>query len=276
MNEPAPLTLDPYTGVTGLPEVQAALRLVHHAVLGALLAPRRRVMVGVLVSAATLAGAPVESRRYPPLGEASGMFARLVNNPHAFTVAHFAPDPGAPLDAQLVRLCNALPWAHAVQVNRDDVDPGALVRFRAVRPDVELIVPVPPEVLADVPALRDRARRFEGAAHRLLLDASMGRGVPFDVRATRAALDALEGLPFGLGVAGGLGPGSAGRLIALKRAVGAERYARLSLDAETRVRVPCADAAPGLAQQDRYCEDLARGWLVAARAAEADDAEALS
>ena len=273
MNDPHPA---PYTGITGLPDVHATVRLVDLATLAALVPAPRRLMVGVLVSAETLEGRPAASRRYPLRAEARRILSCLSMSPRVFRVVHFAPDPGAPLDAQLARLCAALPFCDAVQVNAPDVDPAALARFRADTPDVELIVPVPPEVLADVPALRDRARRFEGLATRLLLDASMGRGIAFDVRATRAALDALEGLPFGLGVAGGLGPGSAGRLLALKHAVGADRYARLSLDAETRVRVPCAVAPEGLAQQDHYSPELARRWLVAASAVEASDVEEAS
>lgn len=254
------MTVRPYIGITGI-VTAADLSVVRDC--RALMPWSHRLMAGVLVSAKTLRGEPTESRRYPVAAQVEAILATCERY-GAWPVVHYNTRAvGEALAFELALLSSRLfPSMRGLQLNIVRPDPGVVREFAARHPAVEVIVQMNRAAFGDPPAPADAiiyARDYPNAAH-ALLDLSGGRGADVD---TAFAARVARGWPHAarLGVAGGLGPDAEPMLCALRDDLGAERFAALSFDAESRVRVPVEDPIAGGKHQDQLDRDLSLAWV---------------
>lgn len=285
-----------YIGITGIvtdadvDTARACARLVP---------PSHRLMAGVLVSAKTLRGQSTTSRRYPAFDRVETLLRELLLA-GCWPVVHYntrATD--ANFAAELGLLVDTLPSMRGLQLNVVAPCPDVVSRFAAAHRSVEVVLQVNRAAMLSLPTTQtgdayDRhvaccavadevseyVARYGRIAH-VLLDASGGEG--------RALNTSLAGTIIGrngdewrdrgchAGIAGGFGPDSNDTLasvaVALKVAAanramcsdGADRFevalADLSFDAESGVRSPVADPAPGEKHQDALDADKARAWV---------------
>ncbi len=253
----------PYIGITGI-VTAADLSVVRDCC--ALMPWSHRLMAGVLMSAKTLRGEPTESRRYPAAAQVEAILATCERY-GAWPVVHYNTRAvGEALAFELALLSSRLfPSMRGLQLNVVRPDPGVMREFAARHPAVEVIAQMNRAAFGDPPAPADAiiyARDYPNAAH-ALLDLSGGRGADID---TAFAARVARAWPHNarLGVAGGLGPGAGPVLASLREAIGAERFAALSFDAESRVRVPVADPTPGAKHQDALSRSAALAWVATA------------
>lgn len=249
----------PCIGVTGI-VTAADLFTVRDCC--ALMPWSHRFMAGVLVSAKTLRGEHTESRRYPAAAQVEAILA--VSAQHgAWPVVHYnTRATGDALTMELAALVRAFPSMRGLQLNVVRPSPSVVNAFAVDHPHVEVIAQMNRAAFGDPPVPADAilyARDYPNASH-ALLDLSGGRGEDIDTafaaRVARAWPHAAR-----LGVAGGLGPDAEPTLCALRDDLGAERFAALSFDAESRVRVPVEDPIAGAKHQDRLDRDLALAWV---------------
>jgi hypothetical protein len=261
----------PYVGVTGVVTLAdvAALRRAWDAVRWG---TRRRLMAGVLVSAKTLDGQPTESRRYPPIGVVGELVEALAE--FAWPVVHFnTRAAGVDLDLELGDLLDRLPQDErcGLQLNVVRPDRVAFEDYRVAFDGV--IVQVNGASLRAGPAAdptgapltpRVYAAEYAGAADHALLDLSGGTGRAVDPAWVAEAIgDWSWWAELGIrpGIAGGLGPGCGPALARLAKAVGPEVWRGVSVDAESGLRVPCADAVAGAKHQDVLDPAKVRAYL---------------
>lgn len=248
-----------YIGITGIVSV-ADLYTVRDCC--ALTPWTHRFMAGVLVSAKTLRGEYTESRRYPAVAQVEPILAVCASH-GAWPVVHYnTRATGDVLTTELAALVRAFPSMRGLQLNVVRPTPSVVDAFAVDHPHVEVIVQMNRAAFGNPPVPADAilyARDYPNASH-ALLDLSGGRGEDID---TAFAARVARAWPHagGLGVAGGLGPAAATTLRALRDDLGADRFALLSFDAESRVRVPVEDPIAGGKHQDRLDRDRALAWV---------------
>ena len=221
-----------------------------------------RLMAGVLVSAKTLRGEWATSRRYPHASQVDALLTACADA-GAWPVVHYNTRAnGNALTMELAALVRAFPSMRGLQLNVVRPSPSAVNAFAVDHPHIEAIVQMNRAAFGDPPVPADAilyARDYPNASH-ALLDLSGGRGEDID---TSFAAQVARAWPHagGLGVAGGLGPDAETTLRALRDDLGADRFAILSFDAESRVRVPVEDPIAGGKHQDRLDRDRALAWV---------------
>lgn len=251
----------PYIGVTGAvvkDDVISACRLFNARPGGQ--RSGRRLMLGVLVSAKTLDGRTVPSRRYPTIKVAEELLAEAASH-GAWPVVHFNSNQAVFLDEQLNAVLSACPSARGIQLNIVRPDVAALERFRESYPDIEIIVQANKSSLRtnDPVAVRGFAATYRHVADHCLIDMSGGTGRVILPEWTAAAIgDADWWIHCGItpGIAGGLGPDALPVLTDVLGRFGRDMVDMLSVDAETGLRVSVDDPLPGEKHQDRM--DAAR------------------
>jgi hypothetical protein len=242
----------PYIGITGITSDEDVDTISECCKIVATTVRTHRVMAGVLVSAKTLHGEPTTNRRYPTIDRVEAL---LLNSRYAYAwpVVHYNTRAvGDSLGNELRELVNRCPSMRGLQLNIVRPTPSVVYAFAFDHPHVEVIVQMNRAAFGDPPVPADAilyARDYPNASH-ALLDLSGGCGA--DINAAFAARVA-RGWPYAaqLGVAGNLGPDAGPTLRALRDDLGAERFASLSFDAESRVRVPVEDPIVGERYQDR-------------------------
>ena len=252
----------PYIGVTGI----ASAADVGVAALCAKLAPpTHRFMAGVLVSAKTLRGEPTANRRYADIRRANDHLRGLAAV-GAWPVVHFNCREDLPF--YLGALAGRLHSMRGLQLNVEAwPDPRLLAHFRCLRPDVEVILQHRPASHGrDHGSVVRAAAAYEGVAEFVLIDGSMGGGVPLGAAdalwfASLARNHLLLDARVRVALAGGFGPGAGAVLRGLRQEAGPGLVSRLSLDAESGVRSPMADAIPGEKGQDEIDEGKALAWV---------------
>lgn len=254
----------PYIGITGIVSYDDVATLRECA---ALVPPTHRLMAGVLVSAKTMRAEATANRRYPPFGHVNMLCASLAEA-GCWPVVHF--NTRSDLGGYLATLASVLPAMKGLQLNvvRPEVEEVAWVR--RTRPDVEVIVQVNrgslPEVSAG--AIAEYLAPYAGLAAYALVDLSGGTGKPLDVELAAEVLHRVPWDELGImpAVAGGFGPACAEPIAALRDALGFKAWmvAGLSVDAETRVRVPVANAIEGEHGQDALDREKALAYVRAA------------
>jgi hypothetical protein len=253
------MTPRPYIGVTGIVTV-ADLYTVRECC--ALMPWTHRFMAGVLVSAKTLRGEYTESRRYPAVDQVDAILSECARH-GAWPVVHYnTRATGDVLTTELAALVRAFPSMRGLQLNVVRPSPSVVNAFAVDHPHVEVIAQMNRAAFGNPPVPADAilyARDYPNASH-ALLDLSGGRGEDID---TSFAARVARAWPHagGLGVAGGLGPDAETALQALRDDLGADRFALLSFDAESRVRVPVEDPIAGGKHQDRLDRDRALAWV---------------
>lgn len=221
----------PYVGITGFmssDEVRAAL--------DAFDIPGRQLMVGVLASSKTLSGeGNRHPGRYPQVGAIEGIFGQ---DARALNLVHYATDDRTALSAELVALAKYTASSrHGLQLNIAWPDPDApfvdLLHsdMRASRIVLQLSGRAIGSLMPREVALN--VSRYQHYITDVLIDTSVGRGLPLDVPTASRFLAAIAVVcPWvGLGVAGGLCAETLPRIRLLL-----ERFPNLSFDAEGRLR----------------------------------------
>ncbi len=258
----------PYIGITGIVTPGDVATI---ASCVALAPASHRLMAGVLVSAKTLRGERVTSRRYPHASRVEALLAGCAEA-GAWPVVHYnTRAEGEVFGLELALLCSLFPSLRGVQLNVATPDHRVVADFVRSHPGVEVIVQINRAALCATPRPVDAihyANAYD-SAHHALLDLSGGTGAPVDGSLAARIARAWGAFNVGprLGVAGSLGPGAGESLAALRDDAGAEAFAALSFDTETGVRSPVADPTPGEKHQDALDADKARAWVaLAARA----------
>lgn len=249
----------PYIGVTGI-VTAADLYTVRDCC--ALMPWSHRFMAGVLVSAKTLRGESTESRRYPAASQVEAILSACASY-GAWPAVHYNTRAhGDALASELATLVRTFPSMRGLQLNIVRPSPSVVDAFALDHLHIEVIAQMNRAAFGNTPVPADAiiyARDYPNASH-ALLDRSGGCGADID---TAFAARVARGWPHAarLGVAGGLGPDAEPTLRALRDDLGAERFASLSFDAESRVRVPVEDPTLGAKHQDRLDRDLAIAWV---------------
>lgn len=227
----------PYIGITDFTSVQEVL--CANSVLFHRLPPGsdRLLHVGVMTSFKTLHGIPSRwTDIFPSVHDLRDIFAC----PHVYNCLHYADyegqeDPSNKL-TQVLHKCG--PHLHALQLDMIWPDPEQINRWTSLMPsNFEVVLQVGKPAMEyihhDPNYLVERLREYEGSVHRVLLDMSMGRGVPMEASTLMPHLEILQThLPhLGLVVAGGLGPFT----IHLAQALIAE-FPNISIDAQSKLR----------------------------------------
>ena len=239
----------PYIGVTGFmsnAEVSAALTLVPHDSV-------RRLMVGILMSYQTLSNDRNElPNRYPKKEEITDIF---VDHPQALNLIHYRTDHPETLLEQLIYITElAGPHLDGFQLNIAWPPIPQLKAYREAYPDTFLVLQISSNALARTKSTEQFEAlvcSYSGAIDAILIDSSDGKGEPFDAMQCVEYLHAAHACrPFGLGVAGGLGPNTLHLLDLL-----IEGFPELSIDAEGQLRTQKPEDALCLSSVRTYLED---------------------
>lgn len=239
------MALVPYIGITDFmnrEQVEAML-----AVFGAHLTGgrRRRLHVGVMMSQKTLNGLPTKwADAYPPKEAIADIFS--ARDPLLMRCLHYADYTAVDFWHNLSK---ALYWGgrgmDALQLDMvwpaPDTIAGVICDAKRSA-SLEVILQINAVAMAQVGdyprRVVERLRAYEGVIDHVLLDKSMGRGVPLSTTELlpfiRAIANAFPGL--GLTVAGGLGPYTMGSIAPIVR-----EFPHVSIDAQGRLR-PSGDA----------------------------------
>lgn len=231
------MKIRPYIGITdftGFSQVEKMLR-----VFGANKAvdSQRILHVGVMMSYKTLHGMETEwSKAFPPKETIADIFA----SDDAYNCLHYADykhDHGFAED-----LCQAIGYGgigiRAVQLDMTWPDPGQIAHaIHTSRKNIEVILQVGKKALEqtgpDPDTIVETLRNYTGIIHRVLLDGSMGRGVPMNANILIPVAQAIrhEFPDFGLVVAGGLGPDTIGLIEPI-----IQKFPDTSIDAQGKLR----------------------------------------
>ena len=231
---------NPYIGITdftGFPQVESMLR-VFKANLG--LDSQRKLHVGVMMSYKTLNDIETKwSRVFPPKEGIADIF-RQIDNESCYYCLHYADYSQSTEYTDLSRAINyAGPYADAIQLDMPWPDPAmiGLGVFGSNRRQIEVILQIGKNAIEAVEnnpkAVVERLKLYEGVVDRVLLDKSMGRGMPMDAKGLIPFAEAIaKAFPsLGIGVAGGLGPDTIGLIKPI-----AALFTDLSIDAQGRLR----------------------------------------
>ena len=234
----------PYIGITDFThydQVKAMLQAFHSHLPRSRFC-RRKLHVGVMMSAKTLRGIPTRwADVFPPAESIAQIFTSF----HSYNCLHYA-DYG--YDEELAEsLSRAIGYGgigmNALQLDMIWPDPNeiALALYDS-RKQLEVILQLNENAIHiandDPREVVERLEDYGDTIQRVLLDKSMGRGVGMDSEGLIPFIDAItEKLPnLGIGVAGGLGPDTLNQVEPLVKA-----YPDLSIDAQSKLR-PSGDA----------------------------------
>ncbi|HSI20362.1 MAG TPA: hypothetical protein VLA04_01455 [Verrucomicrobiae bacterium] len=194
--------------------------------------------VGVMMSHRTLHGLPTEwAKAFPAKETIASIFA----SPDTYNCLHYADYKSRPGLAD--SLATALSYVGknitGLQLDMTWPDPGELLLVQEQFPEMEIILQVGKQALLDAessPAgMAARIKEYEGIISRVLLDQSVGKGVPMDAQLLIAlAKTVQDSFPdMGIVFAGGLGPASIHLLEPIRQAFPDLRF---SIDAQGRLR----------------------------------------
>lgn len=231
--------MKPYIGVTGF--------VTREEVASALAAfPRngpRVLMVGVLASWKSLRGIPLKPKWQQQTPAPECISKIFLRDARTVNLVHYSVDEehqGALLRDLLEIHTIVGPNLDGFQLNVSWPEIRLLDEYRmAVGYDYRIVLQIGQPAVEKAEGSPDGVvallEHYVSVVDDVLFDPSGGRGQPFDAGRAHQFLLAIaeQGWGVGLGVAGGLGPGSVDRLVGL-----VEEFPNLSVDAQGRLRDP--------------------------------------
>jgi len=227
----------PYIGITDFTEYSQVEDMLRVFSSNLPLGSNRVLHVGVMMSYKTLHGIPSDwSNVFPPKEKIPDIFA----SDDVYNCLHYADYSR---DPELWRsLSTAISHCgigiNAIQLDMVWPDPGQVAHgVHTSRRQIDVILQIGERALdeagGDPDQLVERLRDYEGVINRVLLDRSMGRGIPLDAeKLLPFALAIRENFPdFGIVAAGGLGPETVHLITPLIAAV-----PDMSIDAQGQLR----------------------------------------
>lgn len=232
-----------YIGITGFmtrEEVETMLSLMP-------LTSERLLMVGILANWKTMQGFKSEGGRHPNIENIKKIF---VSHPAALNLIHYSTKKIDSLCEQLAQLAklsdNNL---HGFQLNIVWPPKDELSRYRSIYPHHKIIMTIGDRAIRDVGnspyLLTSKISEYEGLIDYILLDRSLGYGIPIDPKFMRKYVTILHvaDLTMGIAIAGGLSPTTLGVIEPLIK-----DFPDLSIDAENNLRNQDDSLNLGLAQ----------------------------
>ncbi|MEI6528473.1 MAG: hypothetical protein WCO10_02255 [bacterium] len=226
----------PYVGITDFMNFEQVEKML--AVFKAHLQPRskRKLHVGVMMSYKTLHGLETKwSKAFPPKEAIAGIFG----SDDVYNCLHYA-DYGR--TSGYLDLAKAISFGgigiHALQLDMIWPEPGDISGgVHTSRKQIEVILQIGKKAIEeadnDPEEVVCRLEEYAGVIDRVLLDRSMGQGIGMDADFLLPFIRTIKRvLPYlGLGVAGGLGPGTMGLVEPLVK-----EFPDVSIDAQGRLR----------------------------------------
>lgn len=225
----------PYFGIAGITDPGQVKMIVDN--LPARMREKRfshRLAIGVLATAATMAGRPASKpKRYPPIED----WRKLVPPSNlGFTLLHYGFKSGEP-NEQLAKIqlpgdYRGIQWNASLEAVASKAHVEALTPWVGLRVVLQLRLEGEPS--ADKLIAVARAHQAAGAVTDVLLDASAGKGKAMNVDYVDGILKRFFGWfrnEIGIGVAGGLRPGEMGHVLKWLK-----QYPHLSVDIESGAR----------------------------------------
>lgn len=231
----------PYIGITDfteLAQVDRMLQVLEDCIVQCFgLGAKDRVLhVGVMMSRKSLRGIPSKwTEVFPP----KELVANILSHPAAYNCLHYAD-----YDGENVRenLTEAIYWGGpglcALQLDMVWPDPrDVLDALFHNTSDADIILQVNSVAMERVGGRPEdvvaKLAEYRGVVSRILLDRSMGRGLGMDAGALLSFVRAIAGEypDLGIGVAGGLGPGTVQLAAPILR-----EFPEVSIDAQGKLR----------------------------------------
>lgn len=228
--------LSPYTGITDFTCFEQVQEML--SVFNTFRPPgsNRKLHVGVMTSYKVMSGLPTKwAAVFPPIQKIGEIFSSA----ETYNCLHYADYDGSP--DSYSQISEAVAFGgntiHAVQLDMIWPDPGHLKKALLETKPLEVILQIGSNALEatnnDPTSVVKRFTSYADIVDRVLLDKSMGKGVPMDADTllpfVRALKETFPGL--GIGVAGGLGP----ETIHLVEPI-AKEFPEVSIDAQSRLR----------------------------------------
>jgi hypothetical protein len=232
----------PYIGVTGFTDPKQVESAIGNFAFGSSMRRREmQLMVGVLATYKSLRGIPMKpkwAQQTPESRQISGLFDP---SPHALNLVHFSTEehlaPMTILGDMVKAMIIGGEHCHGLQLNMVWPDRSVLQTFRDVCGNARVVLQIgnkAQEVAGLTPAkIATYVKLYDGLIDDVLFDPSGDLGQPFTPSRAQDVLSEIEDLDMniGLGVAGGLGPGSLHMLDGLIK-----RFPNLSIDAQGQLR----------------------------------------
>lgn len=248
--------MNPYIGITdfmSFEQVQEMHRIFKkHRAQGS----TRQLHVGVMTSHKNIHGLPNKWQdAFPP----NDAIATIFSSEEVYNCLHYVDYRDKPNFEESLAMAISLGGAglHAVQLDMVWPNPRQIATcLNASRKRIEIILQISKNALDEIDndpqTLIEKFRPYDGVAHRVLLDKSMGKGIGLNATDLLVFAEALkQAFPnLGLGVAGGLGPDTLHLIEPLVKA-----FADLSIDAQGRLR-------PSGSALDPIDWNMARDYLV--------------
>lgn len=208
------MNIRPYIGITDFTSFEQVQHMLEIFFRFRKPKSHRLLHVGVMMSHKTLNG--IESKwtnAFPPKESISGIFQNT-GNTDTYYCLHYADYDHQTTANDLRRaVCYGGTWINAVQLDMPWPEPNLVVNgIHMSRKHLEVILQVGQGAMKEAgnnPAeIVKRIEDYKGLVHRVLLDASMGRGIGMDTNLLiPLAHEIRDRFPaMGIVVAGGLGP----------------------------------------------------------------------
>lgn len=218
----------------------------------------RRLGVGVMTSHKVLNGLPTKwSQAFPKPEDISKIF---LDNPYLFNVVHYADFEPTVFEVNLNRIVRlGGENLEAIQLDMTWPDPKVVSRFHQRHSRIKMVLQVGTHALEEVDndpqKMAERLLEYGDSIHYVLLDKSMGRGMPLSSSVLFPFCYTVKDCfpEVGLVVAGGLGP----ETMILAQPL-ADAFEDLSIDAQGRLR-------PSHSALDPIDWDIAAEYLSAAK-----------
>lgn len=226
------MSLAPYIGITGVTTQNEA-----EAIIGFFRSSSYQGMLGFAVSQERSGGRYIRPQRIP-----------LIDHESVLTCIHYNTQQTETLAEQIDDLLRVVA-PDCIQINCHWPDPRQLKSIKQEYPSVKLILQ-----LRDYEGLAERIKPYR-FADAVLLDSSLGRGLPIDIKKAICAYSDLAEYSICIGFAGGFdGTNAYQRIRQIRTEIGDVKFA---IDAESRLR---KDDKLDLNEVEKYVQESMRAF----------------